>query len=151
MHVWSILNKPFIHIISFTSHNNLWIRHHYYAHFTGKETEVHSVVTCLTDILLKTIGVSINWQWIYPQGTFDKPIPKKKKCKMVVWGGLTNSWEKRRSKRQRRKGNIYPSECRVPKKSKESPFFVIKLRSPALQADSLPTELWGKLQMEAHA
>ena len=26
----------------------------------------------------------------------------------------------------------------------------IKRRSPALQADSLPTELWWKLQMEAH-
>ena len=33
-----------------------------------------------------------------------KTIPKKKKCKMVVWGGLTNSWEKKRSERQRRKG-----------------------------------------------
>ena len=26
---------------------------------------------------------------------------------MIVWGGLTNSWEKKRSVRQRRKGNIY--------------------------------------------
>ena len=30
---------------------------------------------------------------------------------MVVWAGLTNGWEKKRSERQRRKGNIYPSEC----------------------------------------
>ena len=51
-----------------------------------------------------------------------KTIPKKKKCKkstMAVWGGLTNSWEKKRSEKQRRKGKIYPSECRVPKNSKE--------------------------------
>ena len=50
-----------------------------------------------------------------------KTIPKKKmqKGKMVVWGGLTNSWEKKKSKRQRRKGKIYPFECRVPKNSKE--------------------------------
>ena len=41
------------------------------------------------------------------------------KSKMVVWGGLTNSWEKERSERQRRKGKIYPSEFRVPKESKE--------------------------------
>ena len=41
------------------------------------------------------------------------------KGKMVVWGGLTNSWEKKRSKRQRRKGKIYPFECRIPKNSKE--------------------------------
>ena len=40
-------------------------------------------------------------------------IPKKKKCKMLVWWDLTNSREKKRSKRQRRKGKIYPSECRL--------------------------------------
>ena len=38
---------------------------------------------------------------------------------MAVWGGLTNSCEKKRGKKQRRKGKIYPSECRVPKNSKE--------------------------------
>ena len=31
------------------------------------------------------------------------------------WGDLTNSWEKKRSERQRKKGKIYPFECRVPK------------------------------------
>ena len=41
------------------------------------------------------------------------------KGKMVVWGGLTNSWEKKKSERQRRKGKIYPLECRFPKNSKE--------------------------------
>ena len=34
---------------------------------------------------------------------------------MVICGGLTNSCEKKRSKRQRRKGKIYPFECRVPR------------------------------------
>ena len=38
--------------------------------------------------------------------------------KMVVWGGLTKSYEKKRSKRQRRKGKIYPSESGVPKKAR---------------------------------
>ena len=38
---------------------------------------------------------------------------------MAVWGSLTNSWEKKRSKRQRRKGKIYPIECRVSENSKE--------------------------------
>ena len=37
---------------------------------------------------------------------------------MTVWG-LTNSCEKKRSEKQRRKGKIYPSQCRVPKNSKE--------------------------------
>ena len=38
---------------------------------------------------------------------------------MAVWGGLTNGCEKKRSEKQRRKGKIYPFECRVPKNSKE--------------------------------
>ena len=38
---------------------------------------------------------------------------------MAVWGGLTKSCEKKRSKKQRRKGKIFPFECRIPKNSKE--------------------------------
>ena len=36
---------------------------------------------------------------------------------MAVFGGLTNSCEKKRSKKQRRKGKTYSFECRVPKNS----------------------------------
>ena len=42
-------------------------------------------------------------------GSRDKNNPKEaemKKDKMVVWGGLTNSCEKKRSEKQRRKGDI---------------------------------------------
>ena len=54
----------------------------------------------------------------------DHPQDKKKKKKMqkgkmAVWGGLTNSCEKKRSEKQRRRGKIHASECRVPKNSKE--------------------------------
>ena len=38
---------------------------------------------------------------------------------MVVSGVLTNSYKKKISERQMRKGKIYPYECRVPKTSKE--------------------------------
>ena len=51
------------------------------------------------------------------QDTGMKTIPMEKKCKKAktaVWGGLTNSCEKKRSKKQRRKGKIYASEYRVP-------------------------------------
>ena len=51
-----------------------------------------------------------------------KTIPMEKKCKkskMAVWGGLTNSCEKKRGEKQRRKGKIQASECRVPKNSKK--------------------------------
>ena len=43
------------------------------------------------------------------QVTGIKTIPMKKKCKknkMAAWRGLTNSCEKKRSKKQRRKGKI---------------------------------------------
>ena len=43
-------------------------------------------------------------------GGADQNHPEEKemqKGKMVVWGGLTNSWGRKRSKRQRRKGKIY--------------------------------------------
>ena len=56
------------------------------------------------------------------QETGIKTIPMEKKCQksnMAVWGGHANSCEKKRSKKQRRKGKIYSSECRVPKNSKE--------------------------------
>ena len=45
-----------------------------------------------------------------------KTIPKKKKCKKAKW---LSEAVKRRSKRQRRKGKIYPFEYKVPKNSKE--------------------------------
>ena len=50
-----------------------------------------------------------------------KIIPKKKKCKKTKWFSEEdlNSCEKKRSEGQRRKGTIYPFECRVPKNSKK--------------------------------
>ena len=53
------------------------------------------------------------------QGTRPSPRKEMQKSKMAVWAGLTNSCEKKRSEKQRRKGKIYPFECRVPKNSKE--------------------------------
>ena len=50
-----------------------------------------------------------------------KTIPKKKKCKKAKWLSeeALQIAEKRREVKQRRKGKIYPFECRVPKDSKE--------------------------------
>ena len=53
------------------------------------------------------------------QETGIKTIPKKQKCKKAKWlaeKALQNCEKK--SKTKRRKGKIYPFECRVPK-SKE--------------------------------
>ena len=50
-------------------------------------------------------------------GGSDQSYTKEKvmrEGKVIIWGGLTNSWEKKRSERQRRKGKIYPTECRDP-------------------------------------
>ena len=40
------------------------------------------------------------------QKTGIKTIPMEKKSKMAVWGGLTNSCEKKGGEKQRRKGKI---------------------------------------------
>ena len=60
------------------------------------------------------------------QETGIKTIPKKKKCQKTKWLSeealqiaATNSCERKGSEKQRRKGKIYPFECRVPKNSKE--------------------------------
>ena len=56
------------------------------------------------------------------QKTEIKTIPKKKKGEKAKWlseEALQNSCEKKRSEMQRRKGKLYPFECRVPKNSKE--------------------------------
>ena len=42
------------------------------------------------------------------------------KSKMAICGGPTNSCEKKRSEKQRRKGKIYPFECRVPKNTRRN-------------------------------
>ena len=54
------------------------------------------------------------------QETVIKTIPKKKKCKKAKWlSEEALQIVEKRCKRQRRKGKIYPFECRVPKNSKE--------------------------------
>ena len=59
------------------------------------------------------------------QETEIKTIPMEKKCKKAKWMSeeslqiAVERSEKKRSKKQRRKGKIYPFECRVPKNSKE--------------------------------
>ena len=49
-----------------------------------------------------------------------KTIPKKKKCKKAKWLSeeVLQIAEKRREAKGKRKGKIYPFECRVPKNSK---------------------------------
>ena len=55
------------------------------------------------------------------QETGMKTILKEKKGKKIKWLSeeALQIAEKKRSKRQKRKGKIYPSECRVSKKSRE--------------------------------
>ena len=56
------------------------------------------------------------------QETGIKTTLKKKKCKKAKWlseEALQIAVKRRRSKKQRRKGKIKASECRVPRNSKE--------------------------------
>ena len=62
------------------------------------------------------------WMEVYNtvQEAVIKTIPKKKKCKKAKWlSEEALQIAEKRSERQRRKGMIYPTQCRVPKNSKE--------------------------------
>ena len=56
------------------------------------------------------------------QETEIKTIPKKRKCKKAkqLSQEALQIAVRRRGEKQRRKGKIYPFECRVPKNSKET-------------------------------
>ena len=58
--------------------------------------------------------------WMEVHETGIKTLPKKKKCKKAKWlSEEALQIAVKRSEKQRRKGKIYPFECRVPKNSKE--------------------------------
>ena len=72
----------------------------------------------LVDKCLKNNGwrfVTLHMRW------WTKPSPRKRneEDKVVVWGSFTNSWEKKRSKRQWKKDKTYPTDCRVQENSKD--------------------------------
>ena len=56
---------------------------------------------------------------VQEKGSRPSSWKRNAKKQMAVWGGVTNSCEKNRSEKQRRKGKIKASECRVPKNSKK--------------------------------
>ena len=58
------------------------------------------------------------------QGSRPSPWKRNEESKMAFWGGLTNSCEKKRSEKQRRKGKIQASKCRVPKNSRDMKAFL---------------------------
>ena len=62
------------------------------------------------------------WMEVHYTGSHDQNHPKKNKCKKAKW--LSEEALKIAEKRKEAKGKgekvkIYPSECRVPKNSKE--------------------------------
>ena len=83
----------------------------------------------------------MNYEWRFVtlyrrQGSSPSPWKINEKSKMAVWGGLTNSCEKKRSEKQRRKGKIYPFECRVPKNFQMFKLVLEKAEEPEIK---LPT------------
>ena len=75
------------------------------------------------DLIDRVLCLSKYYGWrfipLYRRQWLKLSSRRNAKRQMVVWGGLTNSWEKKRREKQRRKGNIFPFECEVPKNSKE--------------------------------
>ena len=58
--------------------------------------------------------------WDIVQETGIKTIPMEKKCKKEKWlSEEALQTAVKRSEKQRRKGKIFPFECRVPKNSQE--------------------------------
>ena len=57
--------------------------------------------------------------WYRKQWQKPSPIRRNARRQMVVWGVLTDSWEMKRNKRQRRKEKIWWTKGRVPKNTKE--------------------------------
>ena len=71
--------------------------------------------------LMETVPEKL-WMEIHDivQEAVIQTIPKKKKCRNAKWfSDEALQIAKKRSKRQKRKGRIYPFECRAPKNSKE--------------------------------
>ena len=62
------------------------------------------------DLIQCLMNYGRRFMTLYRSSDRDHPQEKEmQKGKMVVWGGLTNSYEKKWSERQRRKGKVY--EC----------------------------------------
>ena len=55
----------------------------------------------------------------HPKGGKKNKNKKMQEGSVAVWADFRNSWGKKRSKKQGRKGKIYPTECWVPENSKE--------------------------------
>ena len=63
--------------------------------------------------------------------------------KVVVWGGFTKSWRKKRSKRQGGQGKIYPTEGRIPENSEERQGLLILI----MQSNREKAIEWERLEM----
>ena len=60
-----------------------------------------------------------SWHCLEGGDKDDLQEKEMQKGKMAVWGGLTNRWAKKRSKRQRRKGKIYHLNAEFQKQGGE--------------------------------
>ena len=66
--------------------------------------------------------MNYGWRFVTLYGRKGSRPPQRKrnvKKQNDVWGGLTNSCEKKRREKQRKKGKVFPSECRVPRNRNE--------------------------------
>ena len=66
------------------------------------------------------------------QEAVTRRSPRKRTARstVVIWGGLTNSWGKKRSDKQGRQGKVY--ECRIPENCKEKQEVKVKVTQSSL-------------------
>ena len=93
------------------------ISYNYTVEVTDIFKELEYLKRCLIECL-KNYGWSF---MILHRRQWSRPSPRKRNAKRQngCLRRLTNSWEKKRSERQRRKGKIYSFACGVPKNNKE--------------------------------
>ena len=83
-------------------------------------------------------------------GDRDQDHPQEKemqKSKMAVWAGLTNSCEKK-SEKQRRKGKIFPFECRVSKNIRRDKKAFLRDKCKGIEENNRIIE-WERLEISS--
>ena len=69
-------------------------------------------------------------------------LPWCDRTEVVVYGGFRKCWGKKKSKKQGRKGKVYPTECRVPENTKERQDGLLQWTIPRLPSMQRCRKVW---------
>ena len=69
-------------------------------------------------------------------------LPWRDGTEVVVYGGFRKCWGKKKSKKQGRKGKVYPTECRVPENTQERQDGLLQWTIPRLPSMQRCRKVW---------